>query len=300
MCLHITKNRHGTRPSDAEAETREKTSRGPRTTQTARCRSGRIPGATAAQLANAATPFWGVPHRAQPPKTAPNRDLRRGTSGATWCHTMGSATGHSGSLSAGGGHTAADAGRQRAHLPSSQPQSRANGAPSNAVPHAKFQRTLAGASAAAPLDAGGLGGGAFTTPAPPPGPPPPTPLPSPPRRRRRRSRKYTPVLLLISTRSGASPRTSASRRWKLVSHHTAPSPRRPVQLKVPVGVLHGRFLQTCGPAGLSKAFLLRKAVRPGAGSWPGATSRTPEYKKISGGTPGSTLEALKCKCTGKE
>jgi len=80
MCLHITKSRHGTRPADAEAETREKTSRGPRTTQTARCRSGRIPGATAAQPANAAT-LLGCATCAQPPKTAPNRDLRRGTSG---------------------------------------------------------------------------------------------------------------------------------------------------------------------------------------------------------------------------
>eukprot|EP00962_Isochrysis_galbana_P047734 scaffold19668_cov95-Isochrysis_galbana.AAC.1 len=69
----------------------------------------------AAQPANAAT-LLGCATCAQPPKTAPNRDLRRGTSGATWCHTMGSATGHGGSLSAGGGHTAADAGRQRAHL----------------------------------------------------------------------------------------------------------------------------------------------------------------------------------------
>lgn len=38
MCLHITKSRHDARPSDAAAQTREDTSRGPRTTQTARCR----------------------------------------------------------------------------------------------------------------------------------------------------------------------------------------------------------------------------------------------------------------------
>eukprot|EP00962_Isochrysis_galbana_P039575 scaffold14209_cov112-Isochrysis_galbana.AAC.2 len=87
---------------------------------------------------------------------------------------MHTATGHGGTLSAGGRHGAADAGRQRAHLvifshslgppprssaraaiqPSSQPQSRAYGEPSDAAPHAKSQRMLAGASGAAPLDGG--------------------------------------------------------------------------------------------------------------------------------------------------
>eukprot|EP00962_Isochrysis_galbana_P038024 scaffold13411_cov105-Isochrysis_galbana.AAC.2 len=226
---------------------------------------------------------------------------------------MGRATGHGGTLSAGGRHVAADAGRQRAHLvifpslgppprssvraaiqPSSQPQSRAYGEPSDAAPHAKSQRMLAGASGAAPLDGGGLGGGPEppSPPAPPPPPPapslpPPPPPPPPP--------KTAPPPR--ATRSSASPRASASRT---VGIGLAPLRRRcAVQLDFRcLGVLHGGFLQTGGPSGLRNAILLRKAMRPGAGSWPGATSRTPEYKKISGGTPGSTLEALRC--TGKD
>jgi len=154
MCLHITKSRHGTRPADAEAETREKTSRGPRTTQTARCRSGRIPGATAAQPANAAT-LLGCATCAQPPKTAPNRDL------VIFSHSLGPPPRSS---------------ARAAIQPSSQPQSRAYGEPSDAAPHANSQRMLAGASGAAPLDGGGLGGG--PEPPSPPAPPPPPPAPS--------------------------------------------------------------------------------------------------------------------------
>eukprot|EP00962_Isochrysis_galbana_P009795 scaffold2718_cov103-Isochrysis_galbana.AAC.14 len=83
---------------------------------------------------------------------------------AAWCYSMGRATGHGGSLSAKGRHGAADAGSlgppprssaRAARQPSSQPQSRAYGEPSDAAPHAKSQGMLAGASGAAPLDDGG-------------------------------------------------------------------------------------------------------------------------------------------------
>lgn len=103
----------------------------PQARKTARSRCCRIARLTAAPPASAAT-LLAPASRAQPPITAPNQDLRRGSSGVEKVllgqqgarrASAGCAMGRGGAPGVGGGPGAAGAGRQRAHLHISAPRS---------------------------------------------------------------------------------------------------------------------------------------------------------------------------------